>query len=29
MNPSLEHSPLFRLLNDVKGRTIEKEENDG
>lgn len=29
MNPTLEHSPLFRLLNDVKGKTVEKEENDG
>ncbi len=29
MNPSLEHSPLFKLLNDVKGRTIEKEEDNG
>lgn len=29
MNPSLEHSPLFRLLSDVKGKTNEKEEDDG
>ena len=29
MNPSLENSPLFKLLNDVKGNNKEKEEENG